>query len=482
MAATPKRPAIHRRPHNLNRGWDIMSEALNHHARGKGAAHRWNLNRGRPSYWKHGALAIASTLLAQVALPISMPMNLAQAADDVQSISQQSIGEAALPPANAVLTHEAAPPDIHQIDGLRGDTLTRALGKHYGDRTSFTTRGKHDAEIYKSASPGVVIVLTDTGIGSGSFIGANRILTNYHVVKDAHKVGVIFKPKEEGETITRDGVLVAQVIKQDPMHDLALLQFAAPPPSGLKPVVFATEADIQIGADVHAIGHPIGETWTYTKGIISQYRKNYDWKDINGNHNADVIQTQTPINPGNSGGPLLTDDGKLLGVNSFKTTGGENLNFALSIVEVEKFLKTEPAIATATSPTPKVVALRPDTLQGAPPKSNAGGSTGCEIVKLYAGRDRDNKSAIELYDANCDGKADITFELPDDVSKPMLAMIDSNFDGKNDIRVESKSRNALWNISFHDTNFDGTIDMIGRHADGKIEPTSYEPYFSSIKY
>lgn len=458
-----------------------MSGGLHHRARSRSTAHLGKLNREK-SNRKHYALAIASTLLALAALPISLPISLAQAADDVQSISQQSLGEASLPPANAVLTHEAASPDIFKHDGLAGDTLTRALSKHYGDRASLTSRGKHDVEIYKSASPDVVIVLTDTGIGSGSFIGANRILTNYHVVKDAHKVGVIFKPKEEGEMITRDGVLVAQVIKHDPMHDLALLEFVTPPPAGLKPIPFATEADIQIGADVHAIGHPTGETWTYTKGIISQYRKNYDWKDINGNHTADVIQTQTPINPGNSGGPLLTDDGKLLGVNSFKTTGGENLNFALSIVEVEKFLKTEPAIAAATSPAPKPVALQPDTLKDIPAKSNAGNNTGCQMVKIYAGRDRDNKSALELYDSNCDGKADITFELPDDVSKPMLAMIDSNFDGKNDIRVESKSRNALWNISFHDTNFDGTIDMIGRHADGKIEPTSYEPYFASVKY
>ena len=57
-------------------------------------------------------------------------------------------------------------------------------------------------------------------------------------------------------------------------------------------------SEAQVGADVHAIGHPQGQTWTYTKGLISQVRPDYQW----GPHKADVIQTQTPINPGNSGG------------------------------------------------------------------------------------------------------------------------------------------------------------------------------------
>ena len=33
-------------------------------------------------------------------------------------------------------------------------------------------------------------------------------------------------------------------------------------------------------------------------------------------HRANVIQTQTPINPGNSGGPLISDEGKVVGINS----------------------------------------------------------------------------------------------------------------------------------------------------------------------
>jgi hypothetical protein len=139
-------------------------------------------------------------------------------------------------------------------------------------------------------------------------------------VKGFQKVGILFKPQTEGTKPTEAEFEVAEVIKIDPLTDLALLQLATSP-SAIRPIALGSESDIQVGADVHAIGHPTGEAWTYTKGFISQYRKNYEWKTAEQSHRAAVIQTQTPINPGNSGGPLISDDAKLVGVNAFKATG-----------------------------------------------------------------------------------------------------------------------------------------------------------------
>jgi hypothetical protein len=236
-----------------------------------------------------------------------------------------------------------------------------------------------------------------------------------------------------------------------------LLQLSTPP-QNLQPIKFASEADIQIGADVHAIGHPTGKAWTYTKGIISQYRKNFEWKTDEGEHKADVIQTQTPINPGNSGGPLITDDGKLVGVNSFKSTG-EGLNFAISIVDVNTFLQI--------APTNIQQAKRSET---------------CQTIKMYDGRDSQNVARLVQYNTNCDGKADYSFVTPDDTSKPISAHIDSNFDGKTDISVEDRDRNGTWDISFHDVDFDGRIDLVGYHADGKLTPTRFVKYVAGSKY
>jgi len=42
-----------------------------------------------------------------------------------------------------------------------------------------------------------------------------------------------------------------------------------------------------------------------------------------------VIQFSAPINPGNSGGPLLTADGKVVGITTAGITGAEGLGFAI---------------------------------------------------------------------------------------------------------------------------------------------------------
>ncbi len=127
-----------------------------------------------------------------------------------------------------------------------------------------------------------------------------------------------------------DEVVKGDVIKIDVQRDLALIRPRSLPKRPIRPLELATK-EVEIGADVHAIGHPQGEGWTYTKGVVSSVRPNYHWFYGPGDtHQATVIQTQTPINFGSSGGPLLSDDGRIVGVNTFIKTG---LNFAVAADE-----------------------------------------------------------------------------------------------------------------------------------------------------
>jgi S1-C subfamily serine protease len=210
--------------------------------------------------------------------------------------------------------------------------------------------------------------------------------------------------------------------------------------------------------DVHAIGHPTGEAWTYTTGVISQYRLAYQW-EAEGDpikHRADTIQTQTPINPGNSGGPLLSDLGNLIGVNSFKA-GGEGLNFAVAVDEVRKFLGRA---GNRSAQSPKT------------PKSD----TGCKPKELSQFRSEQNDATVVSFDMFCTGKDTGELVTPDDKSQAIFLRVDRNGDGRVDLIIFDLKRSGRWDLSFWDENFTGRWTLVGYHDDGSLKPTRFESY------
>ena len=84
------------------------------------------------------------------------------------------------------------------------------------------------------------------------------------------------------------------------------------------------------GERLYTIGSPSGLAYTVTSGIFSGYRQQED---------KQFLQTDAPINPGNSGGPLITQDGKIIGVNTSILANTEGIGFAIpfSVVEEEFF-------------------------------------------------------------------------------------------------------------------------------------------------
>jgi len=75
---------------------------------------------------------------------------------------------------------------------------------------------------------------------------------------------------------------------------------------------------MRIGDRVLAVGAPFGLTGTVTHGIISAKDRSLQL-----NMYEDFLQTDAAINPGNSGGPLVSLDGKIIGINSaIKTRSG----------------------------------------------------------------------------------------------------------------------------------------------------------------
>ena len=191
--------------------------------------------------------------------------------------------------------------------------------------------------IYEDNALGVILLMGDKGYGSGVIISTKGyVLTNNHVVEDNENLEAILSYQYNLDGY-EEYVHSIEIIKQDKVKDLALIKINKPR-TALKPIKISRKVPT-IGSQVHAIGHPDLEVWTYTTGYISQIRDEYEWsyKD-EFEHMANVYQTQTPIAEGNSGGPLLNNHGNLVGINTFGDSENDFQNFSVTVGEIVKFL------------------------------------------------------------------------------------------------------------------------------------------------
>ncbi len=159
-----------------------------------------------------------------------------------------------------------------------------------------------------------------TSLGSGVIIDEEgRVLTNEHVVMGGTEITVTLSDGRE---------YAASIVGSDPESDLAILQVKAD--SKLPSISIGRSDDLMIGETVIAIGNPFGLSHSVTTGVVSAMHRSF--KTDSGQVYTDLIQTDASINPGNSGGPLLTIEGRLIGINTAIYGGGaKGIGFAIPI-------------------------------------------------------------------------------------------------------------------------------------------------------
>ena len=140
------------------------------------------------------------------------------------------------------------------------------------------------------------------GRGSGFIIDEDgHAVTNNHVVTGA----ALLKVWIGGESKPRN----AKILGVSECSDMAVIDIEG---SGY-PFLEWFGSAVRPGLDVYAAGYPLGDPeFTLTRGIVSKARADgeTDWASIDS-----VIEHDATINPGNSGGPLVTTDGKVVGIN-----------------------------------------------------------------------------------------------------------------------------------------------------------------------
>ena len=199
------------------------------------------------------------------------------------------------------------------------------------------SKNKLDVEDIASQSlPSIVMLKNDRSTGSGFILGKDTVLTNRHVVSGRDPRFLITSPsgaKSEGEVVYVDRKLDFAIVRSSGINR------SAPLPLCYRSYPFP-------GQSVVALGSPLGLAGTVTTGIVSAVRSPQTSGDLKGvaPNYITLIQTDAAISPGNSGGPLLNNRGEVIGVNTWNLGargGAQNINFAISIVDILKALEVQ---------------------------------------------------------------------------------------------------------------------------------------------
>jgi WD40 repeat protein/S1-C subfamily serine protease len=225
---------------------------------------------------------------------------------------------------------------ISTIAGLLMVPVGRGLaqeGKAQGAREAKLGLG----DLIKQANPSVVLINIENksgrkvGFGSGFLIDDQGLVaTNLHVVRQAAKARVVFEFKN-GNTA---GVKCLRAY--DKKRDLAILELDKTPAAArslpLGPRTFPEPGDA-----VTAIGHPQGLNFTATNGIVSGIRKTSDQAAVKPEEERVFIQSTAFIAGGSSGGPLLSDTGRVIGINT-SVLPGQGISFAVHVSHLSDLL------------------------------------------------------------------------------------------------------------------------------------------------
>jgi serine protease Do len=161
--------------------------------------------------------------------------------------------------------------------------------------------------VAERAGKSVVGIGQRWGIGSGVVLANGQVLTNAHNVR-ADEVEVTFP---DGRTET------GRVRGHDIDGDIAVLEVE----TGDSPAIeWATNGAPGIGAPVFALSNPGGRGLRVTLGFVTGTERSF--RGPRGRRITGSLEHDAPLLPGSSGGPVVTADGRLLGLNTHRLGEG----------------------------------------------------------------------------------------------------------------------------------------------------------------
>lgn len=150
------------------------------------------------------------------------------------------------------------------------------------------------------------------GVGTGFVIDPSGLVaTSLHVVGESRPVVARLVDGRE--------IPILAIHAFDRHADLAILRVDA---TNLPSLHLGDSSALEVGAEVVALGNPLGLENSVVAGVLSGRRTLEE---------VEMLQVAIPIEPGNSGGPLLDRAGNVHGIVNAKSLLTRNLGFATPI-------------------------------------------------------------------------------------------------------------------------------------------------------
>ena len=169
-----------------------------------------------------------------------------------------------------------------------------------------------------------------------SYKNEKFVITNHHVINSIENTTI------EVRFYGSFKIYLAIIVGEDKMSDIAVLKMATPEGQAIieniRDLQWGNSNNMRQGDDAWAVGHPLQQEWSVSKGIISYVgrRTNSIWQEL--------IQSDVAINNGNSGGPLLNMKGEVIGINTFIVSPGPGsgsigVNFSVTSNVTKRVMK-----------------------------------------------------------------------------------------------------------------------------------------------
>ena len=175
-------------------------------------------------------------------------------------------------------------------------------------------------QIYKKWANSVVTIVTEEKTGTGFFDSKGNLYTAFHVVKDAKNISLIFPDgfKVSGVALQKSNVDADIALLSTPLYKDRTKREIGPQ--------LGDWAASQVGDRLTVIGSPLGLSGTLTEGLLSAKRKL---------GSLNYLQLSASISPGSSGSPVINGQGHIIGMAVSSITLGQNLNLAVSVLDLK---------------------------------------------------------------------------------------------------------------------------------------------------